>query len=84
MAASLQNRHPEGNPFEERVLDKLESIDGRLRRIEGKAPRPVRIPPPDREKELAAVAGCLARDRARRGAACRSPLGDRGVKHAQT
>jgi len=40
MAAGRQNRHPGGNPFEERVLDKLESIDGRLRRIEGKAPAP--------------------------------------------
>jgi len=47
-------------------MDKLDSIDGRLRRIEGKAPRPASIPPPDIAKEQAAIRGYPARDRARR------------------
>jgi len=66
MAATLPKASPRGNPFEERVMDKLDSIDGRLRRIEGKAPRPASIPPPDIAKEQAAIRGYPARDRARR------------------
>jgi len=65
MPASLRNPDPEGKGavhpdaterhFEQRILDKLDSSENRLGRIEGKPPRPAPIPPLDMKRELAGL-----------------------------
>ena len=61
MDATLANPAGEGKDFESRVMDKLESIESRLSRIQGKPPRPEPLPPPDLEKELAGLRSYYAR-----------------------
>ncbi len=49
------------DPFEARVLDTLERIEGRLRRIEGRPPKPEPIRPADRKAEAARLRAYLER-----------------------
>ena len=65
MAATLAKSIPPGNPFEERVMEKLESIESRLSRLQGRPPPPEPLPPPDLEQELAGLRAYYARREAR-------------------
>ena len=63
MAKTLRQPEARSNPssepartapdIQEQILGKLESIDRRLRRMEGKPPPPSALKPPDRQRELA-------------------------------
>lgn len=64
MAANLPDQTPKGK-FRDLLLDKPDSIEGRLGRIEGKPPRPAPLPPPDIERELAGLRAYRARTQTR-------------------